>query len=89
MRIDASRTDGRLGLLGLAAFGLAHLLAPRALLRTARTAYALALDVEFVPRKGAPRRVRLVGFLSLVVSAVGWAVLDRSVARDPRTADDR
>ena len=77
MRIDLSRTEGRCGLVGLAAFGLVHVLVPRLLLRGARTAYGLALDVDFAPRGGAPRRVRSVGFSSLVTAAAGWVLLDR------------
>jgi hypothetical protein len=82
MQVDLSRTEGRLGLLGLGAFGIAHVLVPRFLLRTARGAYGLALDVEFTPRENAPRRVRWVGYLSLLLMAVGWQALDRT-GEDP------
>ena len=78
MRIDLSRTEGRLTLLGLTAFGAVHVLVPDLLLRSARSAYGFALDVEFTPRERAPRRVRAVGILSLIATAIGWTALDRS-----------
>jgi len=78
MRIELSRTEGRLALLGLAAFGLVHVLVPRLLLRAAHAAYGLALDVEFTPRESASRRVRLVGLGSLVAWAIGRRVLGRT-----------
>ena len=77
MRIDISRAEGRLGLVGLVVFGLAHVLAPRLLLRVARGVYGRTLDIEFVARRGAPWRVRLVGLGSLVAAACGWRLLDR------------
>jgi hypothetical protein len=78
MQVDLSRTEGRLGLLGVGAFGLVHVLVPRFLLRAARSAYGLALDVEFTPRENAPRRVRWVGYLSLLLTAIGWRALERA-----------
>lgn len=103
MRIDISRTEARLALAGLAAFGFLHVLVPRPLLRAARRAYGLALAVEFTPREGAPLRVRLVGLCSLVASAIGWVLLDSvgdppiafstsgsmSPSHDRRPIDDR
>jgi hypothetical protein len=82
MQIDLSRTEGRLGLLGLGVFGVAHVLVPRLLLRIAQSAYGLALDVELSPRENAPRRVRWVGYLSLLLMAAGWRALEQ-VGEDP------
>jgi hypothetical protein len=81
MRIDVSRIERRLALLGLGAFGIVHVLVPEFLLRSARSAYGLALDVEFTPRENAARRVRLVGLLSLIAAA-GWSAFDGSA--EPR-----
>lgn len=89
MRLDISRTEGRLGALALGAFGSVHVCFPRLLLRTARLAYGLVLDVEFTPRENAPRRVRVVGVLSLVLAAIGWRVADRGDAGRVVTADRR
>ena len=77
MQVDFSRTEGRLGLLGFGAFGIAHVLVPRFLLRLAQGAYGLALDIEFTPRENAPRRVRSVGYLSLLLTAIGLQALER------------
>jgi hypothetical protein len=65
-----SRTDRRLLSLGTALAGLVHLLVPGLLLRTARCGYRWVLAVEFRPRDGARRRVRVVGMALLAVSAV-------------------
>lgn len=54
MRLDISQTEGRLGAFALGAFGSVHVCFPRLLLRTARLAYGLMLDVEFTPRENAP-----------------------------------
>lgn len=45
----------------LVVVGLAHLLAPGLLLWTASLGYRWVLAVEFDPRQGATRRVRLAG----------------------------
>lgn len=52
--------------------GVVHLLAPRRLLRVARISYDRVLAVEFTPRDGASRRVRLVGILMCLIGAVAW-----------------
>jgi hypothetical protein len=62
-----SRVASVLGLLGVV-----HLLAPGRLLATAGTAYDRLLAVDFEPREGATRRVRLIGLLFVAVAlAVG------------------
>ncbi|MFB6295825.1 MAG: hypothetical protein ABEH66_03170 [Halobacteriales archaeon] len=53
-----------------AVVGLVHLLVPGLLLDTARWAYARVLAVEFEPRDGAPRRVRLVGIAFVCVAVL-------------------
>lgn len=72
------RTLGRVAGVALLLSGVVHLLAPRPLLRAAETGYRRVLAVDFDPRAGATRRVRLVGAL---FAAVGGAVLwvDRRV----------
>ncbi|MFB6173797.1 MAG: hypothetical protein ABEI39_04065 [Halobacteriales archaeon] len=62
--MPAPRSLPALGLLA----GLLHLLAPEVLLSTAAWAYDRVLAVEFDPREGATRRVRLVGLAFLVGS---------------------
>lgn len=52
--------------------GLVHLLVPGVLLASARQAYGRILDVEFRPRNGAKRRVRLIGAMLFGVAAVLW-----------------
>lgn len=49
--------------------GLAHLLAPTALLRTARLGYRYVLRVEFDPKPGASGRVRAIGFAMVATGA--------------------
>lgn len=84
MRIDLSRSEKRLGVLGVGAFGLSHVVAPQFLLRTARVVYGFALDVEFRPRGDAARRVRLIGFVAIVGAVLGWRRLeDTPVTREP------
>jgi len=56
--------------------GVVHLLAPGVLLRLAGRAYRLVLAVEFDPKPGAKRRVRLVGLGFLAVAAVLRRLLD-------------
>lgn len=81
MRIGLSRTDQRLGVLALGVFGLLHLVAPHTLLRTARTAYGLALDVEFRPGPNAARRVRAIGLAATIGAVLGWHRLDDGSVR--------
>lgn len=57
---------------GLGLAGLLHLLAPRTLLGVAAAAYDRVLAVDFDPRDGAVRRVRLVG-LAFLAGAVAIA----------------
>ncbi|MFT4891783.1 MAG: hypothetical protein ACI9YT_002718, partial [Halobacteriales archaeon] len=52
--------------------GVVHLLAPGRLLRVARVSYDRVLAVEFTPRDGASRRVRLVGILMCLAGVVAW-----------------
>lgn len=49
--------------------GIAHLLVPGVLLRAARPAYRLALDVRFRPGERAQRRVRLLGLAMIAAGA--------------------
>jgi hypothetical protein len=53
---------------GATVAGLVHLLVPGLLLGTARWAYRRFLAVEFDPKRGARRRVRLVGLGFLAVA---------------------
>jgi NAD(P)H-hydrate repair Nnr-like enzyme with NAD(P)H-hydrate dehydratase domain len=61
--------------------GVVHLLAPRALLATAASAYDRLLAVEFDPRDAAPTRVRAVG---AVLVAVGLGLVRREGAKRRR-----
>lgn len=70
MRI--SETDRRLAILATALLGIVHLLVPGVLLRSAQYGYGLVLDVEFRPRDGATRRVRLLGVLLVGVALALW-----------------
>lgn len=70
MRI--SDTDRRLAILATALLGIVHLLVPGVLLRSARYGYDQVLDVEFRPRDGATRRVRLLGVLLVGVALALW-----------------
>ncbi|WP_324665105.1 hypothetical protein [Haloarcula sediminis] len=74
VRIDLSP---RLLWVGAALAGLVHLLVPGILLRSAEYAYRWVLRVEFDPKPGAKRRVRLVGFVFLAAAAVIRRLLDR------------
>lgn len=60
---------------GLAAAGVAHLVAPDRLLAAARRGYRL-LDVEFRPGPTATARVRLVGVGMLAAAALAWPGAD-------------
>ncbi|WP_262179310.1 hypothetical protein [Haloarcula laminariae] len=57
--------------------GVVHLLAPGVLLRLASRAYRLVLAVEFDPKPGAKRRVRLVGVAFLAVAVALRRLLER------------
>jgi len=59
----------------LALVGLGHLVAPGILLGAARWGYDLVLDVEFTPRAGATRRVRIVGLAFVAVGLSGARLL--------------
>jgi hypothetical protein len=50
--------------------GLAHLVVPNRLLELARWSYDRVLAVQFQPRTGATRRVRLVGLVMVVLAPV-------------------
>ena len=56
--------------------GVVHLLVPGLLLRSGELAYRWFLAVEFDPKPGAKRRVRLVGLGFLAVAALLRRVLD-------------
>jgi len=49
--------------------GLAHVLAPRLLLKSGELGYDLALAVEFDPTDAAPRRVRIAGVGMILAGA--------------------
>jgi hypothetical protein len=76
MELDGvlSVAERRLGGRLLLVTGLAHLLAPNLLLDCARAAYGWTLDVAFLPRDGATRRVRLLG---LVLATAGLLLRGR------------
>ncbi|MFC5971351.1 hypothetical protein ACFPYI_08430 [Halomarina salina] len=76
MRLELSAREKRFLRAALAVLGVAHLLVPGLLLRVARAAYDRGLDVRFVARGAASRRVRLVGFVMVAVAAV-WRRLAR------------
>jgi hypothetical protein len=61
---------------GAALAGVVHLLVPGLLLWAGRWSYRLVLRVEFDPKPGARRRVRLVGLGFLAVAAVIQRLLD-------------
>lgn len=67
----------RLLWVGAALVGLVHLLVPGLLLRLAGYAYRWVLRVEFDPKPGAKRRVRLVGLGFLAVAALGRRLRER------------
>lgn len=66
----------RLLWLGAALAGAVHLAVPGLLLRSAEFAYRWFLRVEFDPKPGAKRRVRLVGIAFLVAAGVIRDLLD-------------
>ena len=61
---------------GAALAGVVHLLVPGLLLWAGRWSYRLFLRVEFDPKPGAKRRVRLVGIGFLAVAAMVRRLLD-------------
>ena len=67
----------RLLWLGAALAGVVHLLVPGVLLWLGRWSYRLFLRVEFDPKPGAKRRVRLVGLGFLTVAGALRRLLDR------------
>ena len=69
-------TVRRAAAVGAALSAVAHVVAPRTLLRTAAWLYAVALRVEFDPKEGAVRRVRLLSALNLLVAAYLWSTAD-------------
>lgn len=74
VRVDV---PSRLLWAGAAFAGLLHLVVPGLLLRSGEFAYRLFLRVEFDPRPGAKRRVRLVGLGFLAVAVVLRRLLGR------------
>lgn len=68
--------EQRLLWLGTVAVGALHLLVPGVLLRTAQWGYRLVLAVEFDPKPGAKRRVRLVGLAVLSAAEILRRYLD-------------
>ena len=69
-------TARRLAAVGAALSAVAHAAAPRTLLDAAAWGYAVALCVEFDPKEGAVRRVRLLSALNLLVAAYLWSTAD-------------
>ena len=67
--MNLSDTERTLLWVGSALAGMVHLLAPGPLLWLGKLAYRWGLAVEFDPKPGAKRRVRLFGaaFLTLAV----------------------
>jgi len=66
----------RLLWVGATVVGLVHLAVPGLLLRSAALAYRWVLRVEFDPKPGATRRIRLVGLGFLVAAATLRRLLD-------------
>jgi len=62
----------RLSALGAALTGLAHLLVPNLLVRSAEVGYDRVLAVDFEPRENTTRRVRLLGCLAFFVAVALW-----------------
>ena len=69
-------TARRLAAVGAALSAVAHAVAPRTLLHAAARGYAVVLRVEFDPKAGAVRRVRLLSALSLLVAVYLWSTAD-------------
>jgi hypothetical protein len=70
VHLELTPGERRLVETGLLAAALLHLLVPGRLLALARVAYRLALRVEFDPKRGARRRVRLAGLVPLAAVPV-------------------
>ena len=66
----------RLSALGAALTGLAHLLVPNLLVRSAEVGYDRVLAVDFEPREHTTRRVRLLGIVSVAVGVLFWKAAD-------------
>ena len=69
-------TARRLAAVGVALSAVAHAVAPRTLLRAAAWLYGVVLRVEFDPKEGAARRVRLLSVLNLLTAAYLWSTAD-------------
>jgi len=69
-------TVKRVVAVGAALSAVAHAVAPRMLLDAAAWGYAVVLRVEFNPKEGAVRRVRLLSALNLLVAAYVWSTAD-------------
>ena len=69
-------TARRLAAVGAALSAVAHAVAPRTLLDAVARGYAVVLRVEFDPKEGAVRRVRLLSALNLLVAAYLWSTAD-------------
>jgi len=75
--MQLSSTERSLLWLGTAFAGVVHLAVPGVLLGTARWGYRRVLAVEFDPKQGANRRVRLVGLGFLALAGVLRRLLHR------------
>ena len=73
--MDENRSRRLLAVVGFLA-AIAHALAPRGLLATARWGYATVLKVEFEPTGASVRRVRLLAVPALLASAYLWLTAD-------------
>ena len=69
-------TVRRVAAVGTALSAVAHAVAPRTLLRAAAWLYGVVLRVEFDPKDGAARRVRLLAVLNLLAAAYLWSTAD-------------
>jgi hypothetical protein len=69
-------TARRLAAVGVALSAVAHAVAPRTLLDAAARGYAVVMRVEFDPKEGAVRRVRLLAVPSLLAAAYLWSTAD-------------
>ena len=69
-------TVRRVAAVGTALSAVTHAVAPRTLLRTAAWLYGVVLRVEFDPKDGAARRVRLLAVLNLLAAAYLWSTAD-------------
>ena len=69
-------TVRRAAAVGAALSAVAHAVAPRTLLDAAAWVYGVVLRVEFDPKEGAARRVRLLSMLNLLAAAYLWPTAD-------------